>query len=81
MSPSKLVKCSSARCAGRDFFPNQIQVVGTSDRAYGLCPDCYGAVMSRMADREFVGAMIRSTMPVEEVQRMRAEIVAGDGRP
>lgn len=64
-------KCSSG-CPGR-FYPAQLETLRVRDREYQLCPECVKAIESRMADKHFVGAMYRSTMPLDEWRRLRDE--------
>ena len=68
-----LAKCSSAQCAHRDFFPNQLTTVIAGDKAYILCPECNQALMADLASTDFIQGMCKSIMTMGEVVRMRKE--------
>ena len=69
----ELVKCSSANCAPRDFFPNQITTVIAGDKIYILCPECNQALMADLASTDFIRGMCKSIMTMGEVVKMRKE--------
>ena len=69
----ELVKCSSANCAPRDFFPNQITTVIAGDKIYTLCPECNQALMADLASTDFIRGMCKSIMTMGEVVKMRKE--------
>lgn len=68
-----LVKCSSAQCAKRDFFPNQMTTVVAGDKVYTLCPECNQALMDDLASTDFIRGMCKSIMTMGEVVQMRKE--------
>lgn len=70
---AKLVKCSSAQCAPRDFFPNQMTTVIAGDKTYILCPECNQALMADLASTDFIRGMCKSIMTMGEVIQMRKE--------
>lgn len=48
--------------------------IKTSPGRYAvLCSDCMDAMMSRLADRNFLAGMMRAAMPGDEHQRMLRE--------
>ena len=48
--------------------------IRTSDgRTAVLCDACHSELLSRLSDHSFVGGMIKSTMPTEEVLQVRYE--------
>ena len=68
-----LAKCSSAQCAPRDFFPNQLTTVIAGDKTYHLCPECNHALMADLASTDFIRGMCKSIMTMGEVVKMRKE--------
>lgn len=70
---TKLVKCSSAQCAPRDFFPNQMTTIIAGDKTYILCPECNHALMADLASTDFIRGMCKSIMNMGEVIQMRKE--------
>lgn len=68
-----LVKCSSAQCAKRDFFPNQLTTVIAGDKIYTLCPECNQALLAYLANSDFMRGMCKSIMTMGEVVKMRKE--------
>jgi hypothetical protein len=68
--PTKLAKCE--KCS-REFYPNQMLIVGAGATKYKLCPDCHGSLCHRIGDKGFVGSMIKSTLTMGEVLRIRRE--------
>lgn len=68
-----LAKCSSAQCAHRDFFPNQLTTVIAGDKTYHLCPECNQALMADLANADFMRGMCKSIMTMGEVVQMRKE--------
>lgn len=70
---TKLVKCSSAQCASRDFFLNQMTTVIAGDKTYILCPECNQALMADLASTDFIQGMCKSIMTMGEVVKMRKE--------
>lgn len=70
---AKLVKCSSAQCAKRDFFPSQMTPVPVGDKTYTLCPECNQALMADLASTDFIRGMCKLIMTMGEVVKMRKE--------
>lgn len=68
-----LVKCSSAQCAHRDFFPNQLTTVVAGEKTYHLCPECDQALMADLASSDFMRGMCKAIMTMGEIIRMRKE--------
>lgn len=54
---------------------NHKHTIRTSDgRTAVMCDRCHYGLMARLADKDFIGLMIKSTMTTGEVQRMGVEL-------
>lgn len=52
---------------------NIFHCIRTSSGTVSLCRKCHDAMMSRLADRDFLVGMMRAAMPGDEYQRMLRE--------
>lgn len=62
MEPQKVKTCP--------HLPGRDAVV---EHGVHLCPDCYAALLAKLADREIIKAMMRSEMPAALIRRIALE--------
>lgn len=73
---TNFVKCDVQSCQ-RDCFPNQLHPLTVGGTEYKICPDCAAMLMDRLADRGFVGLMIKTTMTHGEMVSLAKERARG----
>jgi len=70
---TKMSKCASASCAGKTFYPNEMHPISISGKDFKLCPRCHQKIMDDLADKSFMGSMVKTTFTLEEINRIRRE--------
>jgi len=68
--PAEIFNCS--KC-GRSHFANELQEVKAGSWTYILGPDCHRDLLMTLSKKELVGTMIKTTIPLDEWQRVRDE--------